>query len=98
MPLSGDALIVASATVAPSVTLPVQSVKPVRVLNRHTSGTTDDPVVYTARFANRRRIHGKCSNNEPGTFQYTTPVTLPLVRLGAESTMHGAATTGKCSC
>ena len=95
VPLSGDGLglVVASATVAPSVTLPVQSVKPVRVLNRHTSGTTDDPVVYTARFAKRRRIHGKSSNNQPGTFQYATPVTLPLVRPEAESTMHEAATT-----
>ena len=57
VPLSGDGLVVASATVAPSVTLPVQSVRPVRVLNRHPSGTADGPVVDTARLANRRRIH-----------------------------------------
>ena len=84
--------VVASATVAPSLTLPVQSVKPVRVLNRHTSGTADGPVVDTARLAKRRRIHAKCSNNEPGSFQYTTPVTLPLVGTEAESTMHEVAT------
>ena len=93
LPPAAEAPQIVSDTVATSASKHVEEPGTVRMLNRHISRETDPPVLPTAIVPKRRRLIGKCSNNKPGSFPYTIPVTLPVRGKKTESTMDQVETT-----